>query len=101
MISGRSAQTEEIESVKTKHAKAGGWSQSRYQPHEENYPLHHAKEVVENLERVARDGYAPILPSNPVAGAFGDPGSDTPTDQDQSLGLDERKRQSQPADDHS
>ena len=48
-------------------------------------------------EQRARDGYAPIPPSNQVAGAFGSPGSETPTDQDQSLGLDGRKRQSQPA----
>jgi hypothetical protein len=52
-------------------------------------------------EQRARDGYAPIPPSNPVAGAFGNPESDTPTDQDQSLGLDERKRQSQTAEDRS
>jgi hypothetical protein len=33
----------------------------------------------------ARDGYAPIPPSNPVAGAFGDNERDTPTDQDTAL----------------
>lgn len=34
----------------------------------------------------ARDGYAPIPPSNPVAGAFGEHKRDTPTDQDTALG---------------
>lgn len=33
----------------------------------------------------ARDGYNPIPPANPVAGAFGDRERDTPTDQDVAL----------------
>jgi hypothetical protein len=33
----------------------------------------------------ARDGYDPIPPSNPVAGAFGDRKRDTPTDQEAQL----------------
>ena len=33
----------------------------------------------------ARDGYAPIPPANPVAGAFGEHKRDTPTDQDTAL----------------
>lgn len=33
----------------------------------------------------ARDGYDPIAPANPVAGAFGDHERDTPTDRDASL----------------
>lgn len=33
----------------------------------------------------ARDGYDPIPPANPVAGAFGDRERDTPTDQEASL----------------
>ena len=33
----------------------------------------------------ARDGYNPIPPANPVAGAFGDRERDTPTDQEASL----------------
>ncbi len=49
---GETIQKDEIENVKTKHAKVGGWSQARYQRHEENYHLHHAKEVVEHLERI-------------------------------------------------
>jgi peptide subunit release factor 1 (eRF1) len=52
---GEAIQKDEVENVKTKHAKVGGWSQARYQRHEENYHLHHAKEVVEHLERVVLD----------------------------------------------
>jgi len=32
----------------------GGWSQARYQRHAQNYHQHHAKEVVEVLDRVVR-----------------------------------------------
>ncbi len=32
----------------------GGWSQARYQRHIDNYYLHHAKDVVEELDRVTR-----------------------------------------------
>lgn len=52
---GRAVDRKAIENVKTKHVKVGGWSQARYQRHEENYHLHHAKEVVEMLERIVRD----------------------------------------------
>lgn len=47
--------TEQIEGVKTKRTKVGGWSQARYQRHTENYHLHHAKEVVDILARIVRD----------------------------------------------
>ena len=40
----------------------------------------------------ARDGYNPIPPANPVAGAFGDRERDTPTDQEASLDKAENKR---------
>lgn len=33
----------------------------------------------------ARDGYEPIPPANPVAGAFGERERDTPTDREASL----------------
>jgi len=33
----------------------------------------------------ARDGYDPIPPANPVAGAFGDRERDTPTDRETAL----------------
>lgn len=52
---GRAVDQQGIENVKTKHAKVGGWSQARYQRHEENYHLHHAKEVVDVLERTVRE----------------------------------------------
>lgn len=52
---GRAVEKEELENVKTKHAKVGGWSQARYQRHEQNYHMQHAKEVIENLEKIVRD----------------------------------------------
>lgn len=52
---GRAVEQQDIENVKTKHTKVGGWSQSRYQRHEENYHLQHAKEVVEELDKIVRD----------------------------------------------
>ena len=52
---GRAVEREEVENVKTKHTKVGGWSQARYQRHQQNYHLQHAKEVVEMLERIVRD----------------------------------------------
>ena len=52
---GRAVEREAVENVKTKHAKVGGWSQSRYQRHEKNYHEQHAKEVVEILEKIVRD----------------------------------------------
>lgn len=52
---GRAVDRQEVENVKTKHSKVGGWSQSRYQRHEQNYHLQHAKEVVEMLERIVRE----------------------------------------------
>jgi hypothetical protein len=44
-------------------------------------------------EMRARNGYAPIPPSNAVDGAFGENKRDTPTDEDLSLSLDERRAQ--------
>lgn len=52
---GRTLNTEEIQNVKTKRTQAGGWSQMRFQRHVENYHLHHAKEVVDALERVVAE----------------------------------------------
>src|SRR5215212_1617905 len=51
---GRTVEREELENVKTKHAKVGGWSQARYQRHEKNYHTQHAKEIVEILEKIVR-----------------------------------------------
>jgi len=52
---GRAIEHEEVENVKTKHAKVGGWSQARYQRHEKNYHTQHAKEIVEIVEKIVRD----------------------------------------------
>lgn len=52
---GRTLDSEEIQNVKTKNISAGGWSQMRFQRHMENYHLHHAKEVVDALERVVNE----------------------------------------------
>lgn len=43
-------------------------------------------------EARARDPYAPIPPSNEVAGAFGEHKNHTPSDEDVSLTLEERAR---------
>ena len=52
---GRAVEHEEVENVKTKQNKVGGWSQARYQRHQKNYHLQHAKEVVDILERIVRE----------------------------------------------
>ena len=52
---GRAVEHEDLENVKTKHTKVGGWSQSRYQRHEKNYHLQHAKDVIDTLERIVRE----------------------------------------------
>jgi peptide subunit release factor 1 (eRF1) len=52
---GRTVEERSVENVKTKRTSVGGWSQARYQRHEENYHLQHVKEVVDMLERTVRD----------------------------------------------
>ena len=52
---GQALNRKEVQNVKTKRTQVGGWSQSRYQRHMENYHLHHAKEVMDLLERTVRD----------------------------------------------
>lgn len=52
---GRAVGRQGIQNVKTKHKSVGGWSEARYQRHEENYHLLHAKEVIDRLEKVVRD----------------------------------------------
>jgi peptide chain release factor subunit 1 len=49
---GTTIDTVDVQNSKTKHIKAGGWSQARFQRHVENIHLHHAKEVVERLDRI-------------------------------------------------
>ncbi len=46
---GRAVEREQVQNVKTKQTKVGGWSQARYQRHVQNYHLQHAKEVVDML----------------------------------------------------
>jgi peptide chain release factor subunit 1 len=52
---GQTIDHKEIQNVKTNRSQVGGWSQMRYQRHVENYHLHHAKEVVDALDRVVRE----------------------------------------------
>ncbi len=52
---GKTMDTEHIQNIKTKHTQVGGWSQMRFQRHVENYHLHHAKDVIDALDRVARE----------------------------------------------
>ena len=52
---GQTINEESIENVKTKRTSVGGWSQARYQRHEENYHLHHVKEVVDMLDKIVRE----------------------------------------------
>lgn len=52
---GKALSGEEIQNVKTRGTKVGGWSQMRYQRHLEQYHLQHAKEVAQQLEQVVRE----------------------------------------------
>ena len=52
---GRTVEERSVENVKTKRTSVGGWSQARYQRHEQNYHLRHVKEVVDMLERIVRE----------------------------------------------
>jgi len=52
---GATSERKEVQNVKTKQSRAGGWTQSRYQRHMENYHLHHAKEVIQILDRTVRE----------------------------------------------
>ncbi|HZT78552.1 MAG TPA: Vms1/Ankzf1 family peptidyl-tRNA hydrolase [Vicinamibacterales bacterium] len=48
-------QTDQVEGVKTRRHKMGGWSQARYQRHIENFHVQHAKEVADHLARIVRN----------------------------------------------
>jgi peptide chain release factor subunit 1 len=53
---------EQVTGEKTKRTSMGGWSQARYQRHNENVHLSHVKEVVETLDRiVTADNIAHII----------------------------------------
>jgi peptide chain release factor subunit 1 len=58
---GRVLDREELHNVKLSRTQVGGWSQMRYQRHVDNYHLHHAKEVVEMLDRVMHEEAAKHL----------------------------------------
>jgi peptide subunit release factor 1 (eRF1) len=49
---GATIDTVDVQNPKTKHSRAGGWSQARFQRRVENVHLHHAKEVVERLDQI-------------------------------------------------
>jgi peptide subunit release factor 1 (eRF1) len=49
---GATIDTVDVQNPKTRHSKAGGWSQARFQRRVENVHLHHAKEVVERLDQI-------------------------------------------------
>ena len=51
---GSTLTRKELQNVKTKQAQIGGWTQSRYERHLENYHIQHAKEIVTVLEDVVR-----------------------------------------------
>ena len=56
VFAGRQAvERQDVQNVKTKHSKVGGWSQARYQRHQENYHLQHAKEVIDMLEKIVQE----------------------------------------------
>jgi peptide chain release factor subunit 1 len=51
---GGAISEDRVESAKISRTQTGGWSQARYQRHVQNYHQHHAKEVLEVLDRVVR-----------------------------------------------
>ncbi|MGH9768595.1 MAG: Vms1/Ankzf1 family peptidyl-tRNA hydrolase, partial [Blastocatellia bacterium] len=52
---GEEVEQRSVISPNVNRTMIGGWSQARYQRHIDNYRMHHAKEVVEELDRVARE----------------------------------------------
>jgi peptide subunit release factor 1 (eRF1) len=52
---GKAVGREEVVNVKTRRSQAGGWAQSRYQRHMDNYHQQHAKELADVLERIVRE----------------------------------------------
>jgi peptide chain release factor subunit 1 len=51
---GEVVNEQQLEGMKTRRSSQGGWSQARYQRHLSNYHLHHAKEVVDALDRIVQ-----------------------------------------------
>jgi peptide chain release factor subunit 1 len=54
IATGEVVDDREIKGTKTRRTTQGGWSQARFQRHIENFHLHHAKEVVEVLDRIVQ-----------------------------------------------
>ena len=54
LATGELVREEEVKGVKTRRTSQGGWSQARYQRHIENFHVHHAKEVVDALDRIVQ-----------------------------------------------
>jgi peptide chain release factor subunit 1 len=52
VATGALEKEEEVRGVKTKRTSQGGWSQARFQRHIENFHVQHAKEVVDELEKI-------------------------------------------------
>lgn len=55
MQRGKVLNNEEIENEKYSRSEAGGWSQMRFQRHIDEMRKQHAKEVVEELEKIVRE----------------------------------------------
>lgn len=51
---GHTIKREDIANTKTNRTEVGGWSQARYQRHIENFHQQHAKEAIEELEKLVR-----------------------------------------------
>lgn len=49
------SKVESIKNTETRRTQAGGWSQQRFQRRVENFHLQHAKETVEEVEKLMRD----------------------------------------------
>ncbi len=53
---GEELEQRSIINPKVNRTMIGGWSQARYQRHIDNYHMRHAKDVVEELDRITREG---------------------------------------------
>lgn len=51
---GNIASHTSVENIKTRRTSQGGWSQARFQRHNENIHLHHVKDVIDALETIVR-----------------------------------------------
>lgn len=58
---GRKIADEKLKSKKVQRVKVGGWSQARYQRRVENAHRDHAKEAIEELDRIVREEKIPYV----------------------------------------